>query len=189
MFIRRVSGDFPSMVLAGVLFDRDGTLIDDVPYNGDPMAVRLRPTAWAAVRLARWAGLAIGVVSNQSGVARGLLTEAQVRSVNDEVRRQLCDPIDVWRYCTHAPGEGCRCRKPAPGMIVDAAAELGLAPEQLAVIGDIGADVVAATAAGARPILVPTAATRAEEVRAAPTVAPTLLSAIRLLLCSDRDDA
>lgn len=171
--------------LAGVLFDRDGTLIEDVPYNGDPAAVRPMPTARAALRELRRAGIAVGVVSNQSGIARGVLTDVLVREVNAAVDR-LLGPMDVWRYCPHGPEDGCRCRKPLPGMVLDAAERLGVPASTLAVIGDIGADMAAATAAGARAVLVPTPVTRPGEVVAAPAVAPSLLAAVRLLLDSDR---
>jgi len=168
-------------MLAGVLFDRDGTLIEDVPYNGDPDAVRPMPTARAALRRLHRAGLPAGVVSNQSGIARGLLTEAQVWAVNARVER-LLGPFAVWRYCPHGPHDGCRCRKPMPGMVLDAAEQLGVPPSALAMIGDIGADVAAARAAGAAAVLVPTPVTLPDEVAAAPAVAPNLLAAVRLLL-------
>lgn len=167
--------------LAGVLFDRDGTLIEDVPYNGDPALVRLMPTAAAALDLVRRAGLAAGMVSNQSGVASGLLTHAAVGRVNARVQR-LLGRLSVCLYCPHAAQQGCRCRKPAPGMVLDAAARLALPPGRLALVGDIGADMGAAAAAGARAVLVPTSATRAAEIRQAPAVAATLLDAVRLLL-------
>lgn len=77
-------GDFTGMLQA-VLFDRDGTLVEDVPYNGDPAAVRPMPTARAALQRLRRAGVRAGVVSNQSGIARGLITESQVRAVNARV--------------------------------------------------------------------------------------------------------
>jgi len=166
---------------AGVLFDRDGTLIEDVPYNGDPARVRLMPTAAEAVLLLREAGVPVGVVSNQSGIARGLLGESQVRGVNAEVER-LLGPMALWLYCPHGPDDGCQCRKPRPGMVLAAASELGVPPSALALVGDIGADMLAAEAAGARAVLVPTAATRAAEIEAAPAVADTLLDAVRLLL-------
>ena len=170
--------------LAGVLFDRDGTLIEDVPYNGDPAAVRPMPTVCAGLLELRRVGIPVAVVSNQSGIARGLLTDAQVRAVNARVDR-LLGPMDVWRYCPHGPDDGCPCRKPAPGMVLDVAARLGVPASALAVIGDIGADVDAAAAAGARAVLVPTPATLDSEVRAAPAVAPTVLAAVRLLLSTD----
>jgi histidinol-phosphate phosphatase family protein len=166
---------------AAVLFDRDGTLVEDVPYNGDPARVQPMPGAPAALRRLRSAGVPTGVVSNQSGVARGMLTPEQVRAVNARVE-ELLGPLGPWAWCPHGPEEECDCRKPAPGLILRAAAELGVAPEHCAVIGDIGADVEAAQAAGARAVLVPTARTRAEEVAAAPEVAPDLEAAVELLL-------
>jgi D-glycero-D-manno-heptose 1,7-bisphosphate phosphatase len=166
---------------AAVLFDRDGTLVVDVPYNGDPEQVRPVPTAAAALTLLRTARIPIGVVTNQSGIARGLLDHAAVHAVNDRVEA-LLGPFAVWRLCPHGPADGCGCRKPEPGMVLSAAAELGVAPHRVAVVGDIGADMAAADVAGASGVLVPTAVTRAEEVRAARVVAPDLLAAVRYLL-------
>ena len=168
-------------MLAGVLFDRDGTLVEDVPYNGDPEAVAPVPGARAVLDRLRAAALPVGVVSNQSGIARRLLTAGQVRRVNDRVE-QLLGPFAVWEICPHGPADGCRCRKPRPGMILAAARRLGVAPTALAVVGDIGADVGAAEAAGAQSVLVPTPVTRPEEIAAAPVVAPDLTTAVDLLL-------
>jgi histidinol-phosphate phosphatase family protein len=164
-----------------VLFDRDGTLVVDVPYNGDPGAVRPMPTALEAVAAVRAAGLPIGVVSNQSGIARGLVTAEQVAAVNARVD-ELFGGFGTWQVCPHGPDDGCACRKPAPGLVHAAAAALGVAPEAVVVIGDIGADVGAARAAGAAAVLVPTRTTRPEEVENAAVVAPTLLAAVRLAL-------
>lgn len=146
-----------------VLFDRDGTLVVDVPYNGVPDAVVPVEGAATALARVRAAGAATGVVSNQSGVARGLLTPAQVRAVNDRVDA-LVGPFDVWAWCPHGADDGCACRKPAPGLVLDACRRLGIDPADAAVVGDIGADVDAARAAGARGVLVPTPVTRPEEV-------------------------
>jgi HAD superfamily hydrolase (TIGR01662 family) len=166
---------------AAVLFDRDGTLVRDVPYNGDPDAVAPMPGARQALDRIRQAGLPIGVVSNQSGVGRGRLRPEQVDAVNSRVE-QLLGPIDVWLVCPHTESDRCECRKPAPGLVLSAAEALGVPPEQCAVVGDIGADVGAGRAAGARTILVPTAVTRAAEVSAAPEVAGDLLEAVNRLL-------
>jgi histidinol-phosphate phosphatase family protein len=166
---------------AAVLFDRDGTLVEDVPDNGDPALVRLRPGAREAVERLRGAGIPVCVVSNQSGIARGRITIEQVDAVNRRVE-DLLGPLDVWMVCPHAPDAGCGCRKPRPGLIHGAAARLGLDAARCAVVGDIGSDVAAARAAGARSILVPTAATRREEVRAAPEVALDLPAAVDRLL-------
>jgi histidinol-phosphate phosphatase family protein len=164
-----------------VLFDRDGTLVVDVPYNGDPARVEPVPGAAAAVARLRAAGVPTAVVSNQSGVARGLLTEAQVRAVNARVE-ELLGPLGPWAWCPHVPADGCDCRKPAPGLILRAAERLGVDPARCVVIGDIGADVQAARAAGARAILVPTPITRAEEVAGADEVAPDLETAVDRVL-------
>jgi histidinol-phosphate phosphatase family protein len=164
-----------------VLFDRDGTLVVDVPYNGDPDRVKLMPGARDALDRLRAAGVRIGVVSNQSGVARGLLSRAEVESVNARLDA-LVGPLGPVEWCPHAPADGCDCRKPAPGLVLRAASRLGLDPRRCAVVGDIGADMEAARAAGARGVLVPTPRTRREEVAAAPDVAPDLASAVDLLL-------
>ncbi|WP_301647179.1 D-glycero-alpha-D-manno-heptose-1,7-bisphosphate 7-phosphatase [Streptomyces arenae] len=171
--------------VTAVLFDRDGTLVVDVPYNGDPDRVRLLPGARRALAAVRGAGLATGVVSNQSGVGRGLISHADVRRVNARVD-SLLGGVDVWLYCPHLPEEGCDCRKPRPGLVLRAARLLGRAPGECVVIGDIGADLAAARAAGARGVLVPNPATRPEEVAGAPESAPDLLTAVRTLLDGGR---
>ncbi|WP_262107942.1 HAD family hydrolase [Arthrobacter sp. Marseille-P9274] len=163
-----------------VLFDRDGTLVIDVPYNGDPARVRPMPGARTTLDAVRAAGLPCGVLTNQSGVARGLLDRSQVDAVNARVE-ELLGPFAVWEVCPHGPQDGCGCRKPQPGMILRACERLGLQPDEVAFVGDIGADVEAAAAAGARGVLVPTPVTRAEEVQAAALVAPDLAGALQLL--------
>ena len=165
--------------IRAVFFDRDGTLIHDVPYNGDPDLVRPLPTVLDALTELRRQGTPIGVISNQSGIARGLLTREAVDRVNARVD-ELLGPFDVWRYCPHGPDDGCACRKPQPGMILSAAEELQISPHEIAMIGDIGADVEAAHAAGALSVLVPTDVTRSEEIEAAPLVADSLEAAVRL---------
>jgi len=164
-----------------VLLDRDGTLVVDVPYNGDPAEVRPMPGARAALDRLRAEGVRLAVVSNQSGIGRGLLTEAEVAAVNRRVE-ELLGPLGPWLVCPHAPDAGCVCRKPAPGLVLAAAERLGVEPERCALVGDIGADVEAARAAGARGVLVPTPRTRPEEVEAAPERAGDLGEAVDLLL-------
>ena len=139
------------------------------------------PGAGASLDLLRAAGIPAGVITNQSGIARGLITAAEMQQVNRRVDA-LLGPFAVWQVCPHGPEDGCPCRKPRPGMVLAAAARLGIAPERVAVIGDIGADVQAARAAGARAILVPTSVTRPEEVADADEVAPDLTAAIDRVL-------
>jgi histidinol-phosphate phosphatase family protein len=166
---------------AAVLLDRDGTLVADVPYNGDPDRVVPLPGAREALQRIRAAGIPMAVVSNQSGVARGRIRPEQVEAVNRRVE-ELLGPVGPWLWCPHGPDDGCACRKPAPGLVEHAADALGVDPRECVLIGDIGADVEAARAAGARGVLVPTADTRPEEVTAAPEVAPDLLAAVDLIL-------
>ena len=163
------------------LFDRDATLVEDVPYNGDPAVVRPVPGARRALDRLRTAGLRIGVVSNQSGVARGLVTEEQVRAVNARVEG-LLGPFGTVRYCPHGPGDGCGCRKPRPGLVRAAADDLGVPVHRCVLVGDIGSDVDAALAAGAAAVLVPTQVTRPDEIAAAPVVVPDLDAAVDWIL-------
>ncbi len=164
-----------------VLLDRDGTLLVDAPYNGDPARVEPMPGARAALERLRAAGVPTAIVSNQSGIARGLITRAQVDAVNARMEEVL-GPVGPILVCPHGPDDGCACRKPAPGLVLAAAAALGVAPERCVVIGDIGADVGAARAAGARHVLVPTPVTLADEVEDADVVAPDLPTAVALAL-------
>ncbi|TRW42717.1 HAD-IIIA family hydrolase [Georgenia yuyongxinii] len=164
-----------------VLLDRDGTLVHDVPYNGDPELVRPVDDAARALARLRAVGLRLGLVTNQSGIGRGRLTPAAVAAVNARVESAL-GPFETVQVCPHAPEEGCACRKPGPGLVLRAAAALGVAPHECVVVGDIGADVGAALAAGAHVVLVPTPVTRPQEVATAPVVAPTLLNAVEIVL-------
>ncbi len=167
-----------------VLFDRDDTLIRDVPrYNGDPTLVRPIPGAAEAVSRVRAAGLRTGIVSNQSGIGRGFVSHMQVRRVNTRVD-QLLGPFDTWQYCPHAPADTCACRKPAPGLVLRAAEALGVTPQQVVLIGDIGSDVQAAQAAGAVGILVPSSRTLRGEIRDAPLIAWSLAEAVDIVLAS-----
>lgn len=160
-----------------VLLDRDGTLVEDVPYNGDPVRVRPVPEAAQALHRLRGAGLRLGMVTNQSGVARGLITEDDVARVNTRVQ-DLLGTLGAVEHCPHGPADGCTCRKPGPGLVLRAAQALAVAPHECVVVGDIGSDVDAARAAGAHAVLVPTPVTRTEEVERADHVAPDLGAAV-----------
>lgn len=164
-----------------ILFDRDGTLIVDVPGNSDPERIELMPRAGDALALAREWGYAIAVVTNQPAVADGMIDQAGLFALHARIE-ELAGPIDGWFVCVHGSGDECECRKPQPGLILAASARLGIPPEACTVIGDIGADVEAAHAAGARAVLVPTPVTRREEIDAAPAVADDVLDAVRLVI-------
>ncbi|MFG3641158.1 HAD-IIIA family hydrolase [Micromonospora sp. NPDC047762] len=164
-----------------VLLDRDGTLIEDVPYNGDPEKVRPVPGARAALDRLRASGLRLAVVTNQSGLARGYFTAEQMRAVHARVE-ELLGRFDAWLVCPHDDADGCDCRKPAPGLVYAAARELGTTPSRCVLVGDIGRDIGAAMAAGAAGVLVPTPVTRPEEVAAAGWVANDLPAAVAEIL-------
>lgn len=130
--------------------DRDGTLIVDVGYPRDPALVEPLPGAIDALRELQ-ARFALVIISNQSGIGRGRITWAEARAVHDRV-------IDVFGragvgfagayYCPHAPDAGCPCRKPAPGLLLDAARELGLDLATSIMVGDKPSDLAAGRAAG-----------------------------------------
>lgn len=177
---RRAHADPP----LAVLFDRDDTLIEDGPYLRDPGGVQPKPGASEGLSELRRRGLLLGVVTNQSGVAKGLITDEELGAVNARVESVL-GPFGAWQVCVHDAGDGCRCRKPEPGMVLDAAAALGVAPSRCVMIGDTGGDVDAALAAQAGAVLVPTARTLPHEVddaRRRAKVAPDLETAIAMVL-------
>jgi D-glycero-D-manno-heptose 1,7-bisphosphate phosphatase len=139
-----------------VFFDRDGTLIDDVGYPRDPARVRLVDGAAEALARLREAGFRLVVVSNQSGIGRGLVTENEAQSVHERFVSELERHgvrLDGARYCPHAPGAGCDCRKPAPGLLLAAADDLGLDLAASFMVGDKSSDVEAGRRAGCRTIL------------------------------------
>lgn len=138
-----------------VFFDRDGTLIENVDYLSDPDQVRVLPEAVAWVRRARDRGFETVVVTNQSGVGRGYYTEEDVHAVNlrvAELFERAGAPLDAFYHCPHAPDENgaspCACRKPAPGMILEALAERGIDPAASALIGNAESDLEAGRRAG-----------------------------------------
>jgi histidinol-phosphate phosphatase family protein len=152
-----------------------------VPYNGHPDRVEPMPGAAAALERLRRAGIPIAVITNQSGIGRGLVDRRAVDAVNARIDT-LLGPFDAWVVCPHIDADGCDCRKPKPGLVQQAAERLGVPATGCVVIGDIGADMGSARAAGARAILVPTRRTRVEEVRAAPRCASTLTDAVDVVL-------
>jgi D-glycero-D-manno-heptose 1,7-bisphosphate phosphatase len=135
------------------LFDRDETLVVDVPFNGDPDRVEPAPNARALLDRLRAASLPLAVVSNQSGIGRGLITRQAVDAVNRRVD-ELLGPFAGFFVCPHVPEDACECRKPAPKLILDAARALGVEPACCVVVGDRQSDVEAARNAGAIPLRV-----------------------------------
>ncbi len=136
-----------------MLFDRDGTIVIDVPYNGDPQLVQPVPLAKELLDELRAAGLKVGVLTNQSGIGRGMITDEQMRAVNARVD-ELLGPFDGWYICPHAPNDDCECRKPKPKLVLDAARDWQLDPSEIAVVGDKTSDVDVARNANARGFLI-----------------------------------
>jgi HAD superfamily hydrolase (TIGR01662 family) len=137
----------------GVLLDRDGTIVVDVPYNGDPELVQPVPHAKESLDRLRAAGLKVGVLTNQSGVGRAMITLDQMHAVNARVE-ELLGPFDGWYVCPHAPQDDCECRKPKTLLWMQAAREWKVAPGDIAMIGDRAADRDVAINAGAPWLLV-----------------------------------
>ncbi|MFJ5727436.1 HAD-IIIA family hydrolase [Streptomyces paradoxus] len=164
-----------------VLFDRDGTLVEDVPDTAGPDRVRPVEGAREALALLREHGIRTGVVTDQPGVAQGLLSAADVRRVNHRVD-ELLGPFEVFAVCPHAPDDGCHCRRPRPGMLLWAGGRICTGPSELVVIGSTAADAEAARRAGAHGILVPNGRTRPEEPARADHIAPDLHTAVRAVL-------
>ena len=146
-----------------VFLDKDGTLIVDVPYNVDPARIVLAPGAEEGLARLHAAGYLLVVITNQSGVARGRFEVEALGPVEARLRELLAGfgvPLAGFAFCPHHP-EGvvaefavaCDCRKPAPGMIVRAAAELGIDPARSWFVGDILNDVEAGHRAGCRTVL------------------------------------
>lgn len=173
-----------------VFFDRDGTLIADEHYLSDPERVRLLPGAAAAVRRVQDAGLAVVVVTNQSGIARGLFTEADYERVRDRVNALLAEGgarVDATYHCPHHPdfGPPCACRKPGIALFQQAASEHALDLARSAFIGDRLRDVQPAARFGALGVLVPSADTPFGEMQRAEsefTVSTTLGAAVDRVL-------
>ena len=151
-----------------VFLDRDDTLVVNVPYLTDPSRLRLLPGAPAALSALRRGGYALVLATNQSVVGRGMITEARLGEIHEELERLLAGEeaeLDAIYYCTHAPLGGDRTavehpdRKPAPGMLLRAADDLGLDLAASWMVGDQISDVLAGLNAGCRSILVGSNAT------------------------------
>ncbi|MEM1159076.1 MAG: HAD family hydrolase [Verrucomicrobiota bacterium] len=143
--------------MKAIFLDRDDTLIRNVPYLGDPSRVELCPGAAEAVHAWQAAGWLLVMVSNQSGVGRGLITKEQVASVNRETYRQLrVKGFDAEYFCYAAPGDpyGSEERKPSPIMLQRAAQEMAIDLAASYMIGDKEIDVECGHRAGCRSVLV-----------------------------------
>jgi D-glycero-D-manno-heptose 1,7-bisphosphate phosphatase len=151
---------------AAVFLDRDGTINEEVGYMDRLEKLKLIPVAAEAIRLINASGMKAVVVTNQSGVARGLFDESLVDAVHIRLREMLRTEgafLDGIYFCPHHPTEGrerylmtCDCRKPAPGLLLQAATDLHLEIVRSYMVGDTLKDIEAGARAGARGVLVKT---------------------------------
>ena len=170
-----------------VFLDRDGTIIADADYLNRADQIRLLPGAAAALKRLREAGFLLVVVTNQSAIARGWLTEEELADIHAALDRLLAASgaaVDAYYHCPHLPDApvkryavACRCRKPQPGLIERAALELGLDPRRCYAVGDSERDVEAGRRCGCRTVLLGAGAETAAD-----GVAPDLEQAADLIL-------
>ncbi|HEX8404224.1 MAG TPA: HAD family hydrolase [Duganella sp.] len=142
---------------AAIFLDKDGTLIDDVPYNVDPSRITLARGAAAGVQRLSRLGYRLLVVSNQPGVALGRFDARALAAVEQRLAQLLQEQgarLAGFYYCPHGPDDGCACRKPRPGMLLRAAADRRIDLAASWMIGDILDDVEAGRRAGCRTILI-----------------------------------
>jgi len=165
-----------------VFFDRDGTLMEDAHYCGDPALVRVFPGIPAALAGLKRGGFLTFIITNQSGIGRGLITEEQYRAVQAEFLRQAGEgAIDATYFCPDAPETPATRRKPAPGMVLEAAEAFGVDLAGSYFIGDKCADVECGRRAGTATIQVLTGYGR-EQPCAADRVVEDAVEAVRLIL-------
>lgn len=157
-----------------VFIDRDGTLIEEVNFLSRVDDLRIFPYAGEALRLLKENGYWIVVVTNQSGIGRGIYTEEEMHSIHDAMQAQLDGSIDAFYFCPHLPDEGCECRKPGLGMLNSAMRDLPIALEDSWMIGDKRIDVETGQAANIASALVRTGYGQAHQHLL--TIAPTLIA-------------
>jgi D-glycero-D-manno-heptose 1,7-bisphosphate phosphatase len=166
-----------------VFVDRDGTLMRDADYCSRPDEVRVFEGVAAALRELKRAGYKIIVITNQSGIGRGFFSEEQYRAVESEVSRQLGNGlIDATYFCPDAPGQPSKCRKPAPGMVLQAARDHDVDLSRSFLIGDKEIDAECAHNAGVRAIRVRTGFDKMTDGSRADWVAEDLLAAAEIIL-------
>jgi D-glycero-D-manno-heptose 1,7-bisphosphate phosphatase len=173
----------PNETWPAIFLDRDGTLMRDVDYCGDPGKVEVFQEAAAALRRLKERGYKLIIITNQSGIGRGYFTENDYRAVEQEFLRQLgAGLIDASYYCPDVPGKNSARRKPAPGMVLEAQRDHGLDLARSWFIGDKASDIECGRNAGARTILVQTGYGAEETRGGADWIARDLAHAAEIIL-------
>lgn len=173
-----------------VFLDRDGTLVRDVGYLRNPADIELLPGVIQALTLLRDRDIALVLVSNQSGIGRGLLTGDDLARVHERLTHSLAQHgvrLDGVYYCPHAPWDQCECRKPLPGLLYLAAQELGLDLARSFTVGDKLSDVAAGHRVGCRTVLLgnvpkPIGTSSAEPDKVPDAIVSDLLAAARWII-------
>jgi D-glycero-D-manno-heptose 1,7-bisphosphate phosphatase len=136
--------------------DRDGTLIEEVNYLSRVEDLTVFPYTQNALSMLKQEGFRVIVVTNQSGIGRGIFDEASMNAVHNELQTRLAGSIDAFYFCPHLPCDGCNCRKPALGMIEKAMRDFDIDLDRSWMIGDKKIDVETGFNAGIRTALVST---------------------------------
>lgn len=137
-----------------IFLDRDGTLVEEVNYLSRVEDLRLFPASSTAIRELKEAGFLVIVVTNQSGIGRGIFDEQAMHNVHNQIQVELNGAIDAFYFCPHLPCDGCVCRKPGLGMIRSAQADFEIDVSRSWIVGDKKIDVETGQAAGVRTALV-----------------------------------
>jgi D-glycero-D-manno-heptose 1,7-bisphosphate phosphatase len=137
-----------------VFVDRDGTLIEEVNFLSSVEDLRVFPFTRPALKVLKENGFLVIVLTNQSGIARGKYSEADMHAIHDQIQAELGGSIDAFYYCPHLPSAECDCRKPSLGMIESAKADFEIDMERSWMIGDKNLDVQIAKNAGIKSVLV-----------------------------------
>jgi D-glycero-D-manno-heptose 1,7-bisphosphate phosphatase len=166
-----------------VFVDRDGTIIHDADYCSDPKQVKLLPGTARALRQLKGHRFKVIVITNQSGIGRGYFTLEQYRAVEAEVSRQVGrDVIDATYFCPDAPGQPSECRKPAPGMVLQAAREHEVDLSRSFLVGDKEIDAECAHNAGVRAVRVRTGFDKMTDGSCADWIAEDLPAAAEIII-------
>jgi D-glycero-D-manno-heptose 1,7-bisphosphate phosphatase len=167
-----------------VILDRDGTLVIDRGYLSDPAGLEFEPGAAEGMKWLYSRGYRLVVITNQSGVGRGLFTIERVEAMNERLNVMAqgagVELAGIY-YCPHAPDDGCACRKPAQELMTRAASELGFDPKSAIMIGDKESDIEFGRRAGATTVLIAAAGSAAHVQTQADIVAPNLMEAARAI--------